>query len=240
MKPRHLAIIMDGNGRWAQLRRHHRTYGHVRGAKVAREIISECTKLKIQHLTLYAFSTENWLRPKTEVSVLMRILEKYLRIERATLMKENIRFTYIGDIEQLPISTVNEIEETVRLTKLNTGLHLTFALNYGSRQELTAAVRRVVERVQRGDLEVEDISVDVVSSELETFGTPDPDLIVRTSGEHRLSNFMLWQAAYAELYISPVLWPDFTVANLHSALIEFASRERRFGGVGPRVTVKHV
>lgn len=222
---------MDGNGRWAQSRRHHRTYGHVRGARVAREIISECTRIGIEHLTLYAFSTENWLRPQSEVSILMRILEKYLKVERATLMKENIRFTYIGDIGRLPASTVNEIEKTVSITSNNTGLHLTFALNYGSRQEITNACRAIADKVRMGEINLADIDQSMIADHLQTASVPDPDLIIRTSGEKRLSNFLMWQAAYSEIHVTDVMWPDFTTVDLHAALKDFAGRERRFGAV---------
>lgn len=228
-QPRHLAIIMDGNGRWAQMRGHHRTYGHVRGAQVARQMIEECTRLGIEYLTLYAFSTENWLRPKAEVSILMKILEKYLRRERATLMRENIRFDYIGDISQLPPTTMAEIALTVETTRNNTGLRLVFALNYGGRQEITNAVQTIASMVKSGELQVSEIDQNLVSKHLETMFLPDPDLVIRTSGEFRISNFLLWQSAYSEFFISETLWPDFTIAELHGALSDFSRRDRRFG-----------
>lgn len=230
MKPlSHLAIIMDGNGRWAQMRGHHRTFGHVRGAQVARTMIEECTRRGVSYLTLYAFSTENWFRPKSEVSLLMRILEKYLRIERATLMRENICFRYIGDISQLPATTIAEIERTVEETRNNSGLKLTFALNYGGRQEIVKACQVLAQKVKTGELNPSEITESLIAETLQTASMPDPDLVIRTSGEFRISNFLLWQSAYSEFYITKTLWPDFTVAELNEAFLDFSHRERRFG-----------
>jgi undecaprenyl diphosphate synthase len=227
--PDHLAIIMDGNGRWAELRGRERTYGHVKGARVAKAIIERCAQLGVRHLTLYAFSTENWLRPKPEVTFLMRLLGRHLRRERATLMRNNIRFSTIGDIDRLPAAVAQEARLTASETGKNDGMRLTFALSYGSRQEIANAVRALCEKVARGELQPAQIDESAIAAALETASAPDPDLIVRTSGEHRLSNFLLWQAAYSELYVTEALWPDFNEAELQRAFAHFSCRERRFG-----------
>lgn len=228
--PQHLAVIMDGNGRWAQKKGHPRMYGHVKGTRVAKKIITECSRIGIKHLTLYAFSTENWMRPDSEVSFLMRILKKYLKRETANLIKENIRFSTIGDLDHIPSDVVMEIEQSKKLTSKCTGLHLVFALSYGSRQEITQAVQNIAAQVQSGQLSLADINEALVHRNLQT-NTPDPDLIIRTSGEQRISNFLLWQSAYSELYFTSTLWPDFTKDDLHQALINFSHRDRRFGRV---------
>lgn len=228
-KPTHLAIIMDGNGRWAELRHRERTFGHLKGARVARKIIEASRVVGIKFLTLYAFSTENWLRPQSEVSFLMKLLARHLRKERRTLIQNNIRFSVIGNIRRLPPSVIKEVELTIEETRNNTGMHLTFALSYGSRQEITEMVRSLAEQAAAGHLDPSQITEETLTSRLQTSSLPDPDLIIRTSGEHRLSNFLLWQAAYSELYITDVLWPDFSSEELTKALTHFASRERRFG-----------
>jgi undecaprenyl diphosphate synthase len=227
--PRHLAIIMDGNGRWAGSRGRERTLGHLRGARVAKKVIEECTERGVQFLTLYAFSTENWLRPLHEVSFLMQLLARHLRRERKTLNANNIRFLCIGDLSRLPETVAAEVQQTIDETKTNTGMTLIFALSYGSRQELTHAAKKLCEKVKAGTLDPEEIQESNLTSCLETAEFPDPDLIIRTSGEYRLSNFLLWQAAYSELYFTDVLWPDFTIEDLNRALYYFSSRERRFG-----------
>lgn len=227
--PAHLAIIMDGNGRWAELRGRARTFGHLKGARVAKNIIEQCTKLGIRQLTLYAFSSENWLRPQEEVSFLMMLLARHLRKERRTLIKNNIRFSIIGDAERLPEIVRKEVDITISSTSTNTGMRLTFALSYGSRQEITRAVRSICEDVKSGVLSPTDISEGLIASRLQTFDMPDPDLIIRTSGEFRLSNFLLWQAAYSELYVTQTLWPDFSNDELLQAFEQFSRRERRFG-----------
>lgn len=227
--PSHLAIIMDGNGRWAELRGRERTFGHLRGARVARQIIEKCTELGVQVLTLYAFSTENWFRPIQEVSFLMHLLARYMRKERRTLMKNNIRFSVIGDLSRLPDTVRAEVQKTIEETRSNSGMRLVFALSYGSRQELCSAVKELCEQVKHGSLNPAEIDEALIQSHLETNDLPDPDLIVRTSGEHRLSNFLLWQAAYSELYITDIHWPDFDAQELQKALSFFGSRERRFG-----------
>ena len=220
---------MDGNGRWAELRNHDRTFGHLKGARVAKTTIEACAELGVEYLTLYAFSTENWLRPKAEVSFLMMLLARHLRKERRSLMKNNIRFSVIGDLSRLPDGVVDEVNRTIEETSSNTGMTLVFALSYGGRQEITEAVRALAYEVAQGRLKPEDIDETVVAKHLQSSFMPDPDLIIRTSGEFRLSNFLLWQAAYSELYITQTLWPAFTTEELQVAFAKYASRERRFG-----------
>ena len=236
--PKHLAIIMDGNGRWAELRGKHRTFGHLKGAKVAKNTIEFCAQAGVKNLTLYAFSTENWMRPEHEVSFLMQLLGRHLRKERATLMRNNIRFYVIGQIDRLPLSIQAEVQKTIDSTRGNTGMELTFALSYGSRQEMTEVVRSIGEDVLAGRLLPKDISEALIRSRLQTSYMPDPDLIIRTSGEYRLSNFLLWQAAYSELYITETNWPDFNDNALLKAFAQFASRERRFGKTTAQVAQK--
>lgn len=229
--PNHVAIIMDGNGRWAELRRKDRTFGHLKGARVAKSVIETCAQAGLEQLTLYAFSTENWLRPKMEVAFLMILLGRHLKRERATLMKNNIRFSVIGDVQRLPAPVLVEVHRTLEETKNNTGMSLTFALSYGGRQEITGAVQQIAREVAAGRLDPDDIDESLLASHLQTSDVHpcDPDLIIRTSGEYRLSNFMLWQAAYSELYVTSTLWPDFGTEELARAFDSFAGRERRFG-----------
>ena len=229
--PSHVAIIMDGNGRWAELRGRDRTFGHLKGARVAKKVIRACTELGVPQLTLYAFSTENWMRPIAEVNFLMLLLARHLRKERRTLMKNGIRFSVIGDLTRLPQAVIEEVYETIEETRENTGMSLTFALSYGGRQEITGAVRALAKEVEAGKLTADQITEEMISSHLQTafLNQPDPDLIIRTSGEYRLSNFMLWQAAYSEFFITPTLWPDFTQEELQVAFQQFGNRERRFG-----------
>ncbi len=227
----HVAIIMDGNGRWAQLRNKPRTYGHIKGARVAKKIITHAANSGLKNLTLYAFSTENWLRPKTEVSFLMRLLKRYLEKETVNLVKKNIRFNVIGEIIKLPKDIQAAIELTKKLTAKNTGLHLTFAMSYGSRQEILLAVQSIAEKYKNNEINQNQITESFMSSHLMTSGTADPDLIIRTSGESRLSNFMMWQASYSELYFSPTLWPDFDEKNFDHCCQNFFQRERRYGRV---------
>ncbi|MNJ91179.1 Ditrans,polycis-undecaprenyl-diphosphate synthase [compost metagenome] len=229
--PKHIAIIMDGNGRWAQLKRKPRTFGHVKGTRVAKKIITACSRRGIKNLTLYAFSTENWFRPQAEVSLLMNILRRYLKKETENLVKENIRFSVIGDLTRIPKDVLQAIESARAATAKCSGLNLVFALSYGSRQEITNAMKDIAERVAKGEIKPQDISEEMINSSLSTFPTPDPDLIIRTSGEERLSNFLLWQAAYSEFYFTDVLWPNFTETHLEEALKVFGSRQRRFGKV---------
>lgn len=227
--PQHVAMIMDGNGRWAGLRNKPRTYGHIKGTRVAKKMITECSRLGIKYLTLYAFSTENWFRPQTEVSLLMKLLKRYLARETENLVKENIRFTIIGDLENLPTDTVQAIESAMLATEKCSGLRLIFALSYGSRQEITEMVKAIAQKVQNQEIAVSEIDEVVIQEHLFTYPTPDPDLIIRTSGEKRLSNFLLWQAAYSEFYFADTLWPDFTKSDLYQALESYSLRQRRFG-----------
>jgi undecaprenyl diphosphate synthase len=228
---KHIAIIMDGNGRWAQLRSRPRTYGHIKGARVAKKIITAAVKKNIAYLTLYAFSSENWLRPQTEVLFLMNLLRRYLRKETATLMKQNIRFRVIGDLRKLPTDVLKAIDYAEKTTATNTGMALTFALSYGSRQEIADAARALAAKVQAGTLPLEEVNEASLDAQLQSRPSPDPDLIIRTSGECRLSNFLLWQAAYSEFFFSNTLWPDFTEDDLDIALLSFHKRERRFGAI---------
>lgn len=229
--PKHIAIIMDGNGRWAQLKRKPRTFGHIKGTRVAKKIITACSRRGIKNLTLYAFSTENWLRPQQEVSFLMRLLRHYLQRETNNLVKENIRFSVIGDLTKVPADVFEAINKAAHATSSCTGLNLVFALSYGSRMEITSAVKQIAARVAAGEISCDDIDESLINCSLSTYPTPDPDLIVRTSGEQRLSNFLLWQAAYSEFYFTEVLWPNFTEHHLDDALKAFSSRQRRYGKV---------
>jgi undecaprenyl diphosphate synthase len=229
--PRHIAMIMDGNGRWARERGLERIEGHVRGAETVRRVVEECCRLKIGQLTLYSFSSENWKRPQKEVDFLMGRLKQYLVAERPEIMKQNIQFRVIGRRSELAPEVVREIEETERISSANTGLTLALAVNYGSRAEIVDGVRAIARRVQAGELKPELIDESVISSSLYTAGMPDPDLLIRTAGEMRVSNYLLWQISYAELWVTPVCWPDFTTEVFHSALRDYAGRERRFGGL---------
>jgi len=222
---------MDGNGRWAASRGHMRNYGHLKGAKVARSTIESCAQLGIKYLTLYAFSTENWLRPKEEVTFLMKLLERNIRSERATLMNNNIKFKSIGDLGRLPPGVAREMQKTIEATAANTGMVLTFAVNYGGRKELTDTFRSLAARVAEGELKMEEINETLISESMQSSYFPDPDLIIRTSGEYRLSNFLIWQAAYSELYITPVCWPEFDREELLRAIESFSNRDRRFGKI---------
>jgi undecaprenyl diphosphate synthase len=229
--PRHIGIIMDGNGRWAQMRRRPRTFGHIKGARIAKQIITASRKAGIQNLTMYAFSTENWLRPQEEVAFLMRLLSRYLHKETQSLIAQDIRFTVIGEIERLPQSLREACLQTIAATAHCQGMNLIFALSYGARREIAEAAKILAQKVQEGLLQPQAINEELLSAHLETFPAPPVDLIIRTSGEQRLSNFMLWQAAYSELFFTKTLWPDFTVAEFHSILDQFGLRERRFGAV---------
>ena len=231
MLPRHIAIIMDGNGRWARQRDLPRIEGHRRGVKSVRATIEECCRLGIEQLTLYCLSVENWKRPRLELDFLMTLLHKYLLAERAEILEQNIRFTTIGRRQGLPAKVLREIDENARLSRDNTGMVLCLAINYGGRTELVDAVRRLAEQVRQGRLDPEAIDEDAVSGALDTAGMPDPDLLIRTAGEMRVSNFLLWQISYAELWVTDKCWPDFDRAALHQALHDFAGRERRFGGL---------
>lgn len=228
--PHHVAIIMDGNGRWAKARHLPKIAGHQAGAKSVREAITAAKELGIKCLTLYTFSTENWKRPKAEIGALFRLLEEYLDKEEAGLNKNNIRFSVSGDIEALPNPIREKLSRVIESTKNNTSLTLNLALNYGARNEILNAVRRISSDIREGRLAVDDINENLFSSYLYTKGLPDPDLLIRTSGECRVSNFLLWQIAYAELYIVKKFWPDFKKADFKKAVSEYGRRERRFGG----------
>lgn len=234
--PRHIAIIMDGNGRWAQDRELPRIRGHEEGAKIVREITRECARLGIGHLTLYAFSSENWRRPDEEIGFLMELLERYLVDERDEIMDNDVRFSCIGRLESLPPRVQKEMNRTTEMSADNAGLHLRLALSYGSRLEIRDAVIRLARDLQEGTVSEEDVDEETLRRYFYDPGMPDPDLLIRTGGEFRLSNFLLWHASYSEIYVTEVLWPEFTKERLHEAIDEFARRERRYGGIGPSGT----
>ncbi len=229
--PRHIAVIMDGNGRWAVERGKARMFGHEAGAKAVRGIVTECAHLGIEALTLYSFSLENWKRPADEVDFLMSLYVKYLIAEREEMIGNNIRFLQAGRREGLADSILRELDTTIAATAHCTGLKLILALNYGSRGEITDAVRSIAREVQAGGLDADDITEETISGHLYTAGIPDPDLLIRTAGQMRISNFLLWQISYTELFVSECYWPDFDVAELHRAIRDFAGRDRRFGRV---------
>jgi undecaprenyl diphosphate synthase len=229
--PRHVAIIMDGNGRWARQRGLPRIEGHRQGAESARSIIRTAGELGIKYLTLYAFSVENWNRPKDEVDALMKYLIHYLKTETSELNKNNVRLEVIGQIYRLPENVQEQLRKAIHTLSKNNGLTLIMALSYGGRTEIVDAVRGIAEKVKQGKLDPPDITEQVFSQHLYTRNSPDPDLLIRTSGEMRISNFLLWQISYAELVITPTLWPDFRKPQLYAALEEYASRHRRFGGI---------
>jgi undecaprenyl diphosphate synthase len=230
--PNHVAIIMDGNGRWAERRHLPRVAGHRAGVKAAREVIETCARLHLPCLTLYAFSLENWRRPQAEVDFLMRLLREYLKRELPSIHKNNIQLLIIGRSEQLPEGVRKDIAEAMRLTARNTGMKLVVALNYGGRAELADAFNAMLDHVRANGLSAFRADEQTISDHLYTAGLPDPDLLIRTSGEMRVSNFLLWQIAYAEIYVTETLWPDFSRARLLEALLDFEKRERRYGGLG--------
>jgi len=232
--PRHIAIIMDGNGRWAQQKGLARLEGHQRGSANVRSIVTEVTRLGVECLTLYSFSTENWKRPLEEVKGLMNLYEAYLIKERPTIMKYNVRVRHLGIDSELPENVRRELHETVRISQDNTGMTLCLALNYSGRKELINAIRTMVRDGIDGHLKPEDINESLISSYLDTAGLPDPDLLIRTAGEMRISNFLLWQISYAELYVTDIHWPDFDQDILHEAIRNFAQRKRRFGGLSSK------
>jgi undecaprenyl diphosphate synthase len=230
-RPRHIAAIMGGNGRWAQQRNEPRIEGHRAGAQAVRSIVTECGRLGIEALTLYSFSSENWKRPVEEVEALMSLYLEYIARERDELIANNVQFRQIGRRDGLPDSVLEAARETIEATRHCTGLKLVLAINYGSRREITDAVRKIARAVKDGDLDVNAITESVISDHLYTAGLPDPDLVVRTAGEYRVSNYLLWQISYAELFVTDTFWPDFTTADLHDAIRAFAKRRRRFGGL---------
>lgn len=231
--PRHIAVIMDGNGRWARQRGLPRIEGHRSAGKAVRDTITQCARLGIDCLTLYSFSLENWKRPQNEVVGLMALYAQYLVQERDEIMANDVRIVQIGRRGGLPPEVLKELEKTEQLSRDNKGLTLCLALNYGSRAEIVDAVRGIATRVQRGELAIDDIDEQVIGESLDTAGLPDPDLVIRTAGEMRLSNFLLWQISYAELYVTDVLWPDFRAEHLNEAIKRFLRRERRFGDIAP-------
>lgn len=233
--PRHIAIIMDGNGRWAQEKGEDRLFGHLHGVESVRNIVEGCAELGIEYLTLYAFSTENWDRPADEVSGLMEILVDTIRNEVPTLNKNNIRLHVIGDMEMLPEAARRELEEALAETSVNTGLNLVMALSYSSRWELLNAVKNIAVAVKAGTLDPANITQETLQQYLCTKDFPDPELMIRTSGEYRISNFLLYQLAYSELYFTNTRWPDFRKENLYEAIVDFQNRERRFGKTGEQL-----
>ena len=232
--PAHIAIIMDGNGRWARRRGLPRIAGHKAGVAPLRTAVDTCARLGLRALTVYAFSVENWKRPRTEIETLWRLLRHYLRAEMPEMHRNGVRFHAIGRLDELPRMVRDELEEAMRETRANRGLQVNLAINYGGRAELVDAVRSLVEDARRGGIS-NDIVIDeaAISARLYTAGLPDPDLLIRTSGEMRVSNFLLWQIAYAELYVTETLWPDFTRTELLRAILDYQKRDRRFGGLGP-------
>ncbi len=229
--PRHIAIIMDGNGRWAKARGFPRIEGHRRGVRSVRETIEECAELGIEQLTLYCLSSENWKRPQRELDMLMRLLEQYLVEERSEIMRQDLRFAMIGRREGLSAGILREVAKTVEVSRNNHGTRLCLAVNYGGRQELVDAFRRIATQLRDGSLTVDAIDETRIAEHLDTAGMPDPDLVIRTAGEMRMSNYLLWQASYAEFWVTSKCWPEFRPTDLHDALRDYANRERRFGGL---------
>lgn len=229
--PKHIAIIMDGNGRWAKQRKLPRTMGHKAGVETIRRVIKESHILGIKYLTLYAFSTENWKRPDDEVSALMKLLVEYLRSELAELNKNGVVIRVLGDIKKLPGDAQKEILEAIEVTKNNKGIVLNIAFNYGGRDEIIRATKLIAKAVEKGTIDIKDINEEVFQKYLYTSDIPDPDLIIRPSGEQRISNFLLWQCAYSEFWYSNVCWPDFKEEHLHQAIYDYQNRDRRYGGV---------
>lgn len=235
--PKHIAIIMDGNGRWAQSQGKHRVFGHKNGVKSVREVSEAAAELGIEYVTLYAFSTENWNRPKLEVNALMSLLVDTLHKEIATLNENNIRLKAIGNLQDLPKKTYEALIQGIKDTEKNSGMTLTLALNYSSRQEITDAAKSISQMVLSGSLKPENIDIDLLNQYMYTHQIPDPELLIRTSGEERISNFLLWQLAYTEFYFTEVFWPEFRKKDFYEAIIAYQSRERRFGKTGDQVKV---
>ena len=233
--PEHIAIIMDGNGRWAKQQGENRLFGHNIGVESVREVLKGAQEANVKYLTLYAFSTENWNRPKEEVEGLMNLLVHTISNEVEELNKNNVCISTIGNLDGLPGDCKNEMLSAYEKTKKNTGVHLILALNYSAKWELMTAVKSIAEKVKNGSIGLDDISEEAFSNELTTKGIPDPELLIRTSGEHRISNFLLWQIAYSEFYFTEILWPDFKRENLYEAILDYQSRERRFGMVSEQI-----
>ena len=237
--PKHIAIIMDGNGRWAKKNGMNRLMGHKEGVASVKKISEAIGKLGIDYLTLYTFSTENWNRPQEEVDALMELMVTAIQNESEDLMTNNVRLTAIGNIDRLPPITYANLIQTIRKTSKNTGLNLTLALSYSSRWEITEAAKAIAASVKSGSLRIDRINEKTIAEHLTTHGTPDPDLLIRTGGERRISNYLLWQLAYAELYFTDIYWPDFREENLYEAIVDYQQRERRFGKTGEQVQVKN-
>jgi undecaprenyl diphosphate synthase len=233
--PKHLAIIMDGNGRWAKQQGFLRSFGHENGTKSVRIVVETCARLGIPHLTLYAFSTENWNRPKLEVELLMNLLINSLKNELKTLQENNIQLNCIGNIDLLPQSAQKKLKQVIEATKGNSRMILTLALSYGSREEIINTVKIISDKVKNNIISIDAIDESIINEHLYTQNLPDVDLLIRTSGEHRISNFLLWQIAYAELYFTEVLWPDFKETDLYNAIISYQKRERRFGKTSEQI-----
>jgi undecaprenyl diphosphate synthase len=233
--PRHIAVIMDGNGRWAKKRGAERIFGHKSAIKSVKEVTEACAELGVEFLTLYAFSTENWKRPKLEVDGLMRLLVSSLKKEINTLQENQVKLEAIGNLDNLPRVCQKELKEAVEITKYNTRMQLTLALSYSGRWEIINAVKQLAEKALQGQITLSDIDEEMLSSHLSTKGMPDPELLIRTSGEMRVSNYLLWQIAYTELFFTDVLWPDFRKEHLYQALMVYQSRERRFGRISEQV-----
>ncbi len=233
--PRHVAVIMDGNGRWARKKGMMRAFGHQNGVKAVRETVEACAELGVKALTLYAFSTENWNRPRSEIDALMKLLISTLRKELHTLTENSIRLRAIGDLSALPPSGSRELMEVMDKTAGNGHMDLVLALSYSARWEMVGAARKIAEEVKKGDLMPEEITEECISDHLNTAGLPDPELLIRTSGETRISNFLLWQIAYTELYFTPTLWPDFRKEDLYMAILDYQKRERRFGKTSEQI-----
>jgi len=232
-RPRHIAIIMDGNGRWAERQGLPRIEGHRRGVASVRRTVEHCARLNVEHLTLYCLSSENWKRPPHELEFLMHLLEQYMIEERTTIMDQNIRVAVIGRRDGIPDATLREIDKTTSLSSANTGTRLCLAINYGGRAELLDAVKQIAREAHDGRLDPEGLSEQAIADRLYTAGTPEPDLLIRTAGEMRISNFLLWQISYAEIYVTEHCWPEFREEDLDEAIREFARRDRRFGGLNP-------
>jgi len=228
--PRHVAVIMDGNGRWARRHGFSRVLGHQKGVETVREIVKFAREMGIPWLTLYAFSEENWKRSRIEIHSLMNLLKRFLKSERKEMMEKGIRLQAIGRVHKLPADIRRILSDTIRETASNTGMTLTLALSYGGRQEITDAVAKLVRRAARGEITEADVTERLISGALYAEGMPDPDLLIRTSGEYRVSNFLLWQIAYTEFFVTPTLWPDFNADEFTAAILDFQARERRFGG----------
>lgn len=233
--PKHIAVIMDGNGRWAKKQGAARIFGHRNAIQAVRDATEGCAELGVSCLTLYAFSTENWSRPEQEVNALMTLLVSTINDEVPTLLKNNVRLRSIGDTTQLPEKAQRKLQEAINQTAENTGLNLILALNYSGKWDITQAMKRIAVKVENGELNAEQVNDQMIDEHLSTYGFPDPELLIRTSGEMRISNFLLWQMAYTEMFFTPVLWPDFRKKDLHEAIISYQQRERRFGKISEQV-----